>query len=119
MVRDNGGTFVCLFVDLLLLRLTDFCTIAQGHVANVGSKEHPIDLTRDGNDITDVPIVIVEAQDTCCFCLSMLAATETYYMAECGHLFCYSCMFEHKLLNRCGRCNQVFMSAVPVKIAVK
>lgn len=116
-------------------------------ISDVGSKENPIDLTEDDEEVfgfsREQPVdltndddkeddddvyenrrlglqtVTVDSEDTCCCCLAALVEGQTYYMAECGHLFCYQCMFDYKLLNRCGRCNQVFMSAVPVKIVVE
>lgn len=61
------------------------------------------------------PVTIVNNDETCCFCGDEVLHLNTYYRPPCSHLYCYTCMDQHAQLNRCMRCNQVFMIAEPVR----
>ena len=58
----------------------------------------------------------VDEDEICCLCFDEVEDGHTYYCPPCGHLYCYLCMDQHELLNRCTRCNQNFMVASPVKV---
>jgi hypothetical protein len=62
--------------------------------------------------------VVCTEDDTCCFCWDEVEDGITYYCPPCGHFFCYICMDQNALLNKCTRCNQDFVVAFPAKVVL-
>lgn len=64
------------------------------------------------------PIVPVDEDEECSFCLDRVEDSNTYYCPPCGHFFCYLCMDQNAMLNRCTRCDQEFFVAYPVTVKI-
>ena len=67
-----------------------------------------------------IPVIVVDEteEEKCCLCWDPVEDNYRYYRPPCGHLFCYQCMDQNKLLRTCTRCNQNFMEAGPVLVRV-
>lgn len=63
-------------------------------------------------------MIVCDTDDVCSFCLDNVEDKSTYYRPPCGHIFCYMCMDQEKLLSTCTRCNQGFEVAEPVLVRV-
>jgi hypothetical protein len=59
-------------------------------------------------------LTLIECGDKCSLCWDEIEVGTMCFRTPCNHIYCSKCI-KNPLLNKCGRCNQTFCTAEPVK----